>query len=55
MNGDTKSYEWAANLQLIAHQMIDHDSSNEYIACQAALLNRIAAELLVDTPNFKLH
>ena len=55
MNSDIKSYEWAANLQLIADQMITHDDSNRYILNQAALLNRIAAELLVDTPNRELH
>ena len=55
MKVETKSYEWAANLQLIADQMIDHNASNDYILSQASLLNRIAAELLVDTPNFKLH
>ena len=55
MKTETKTYEWAANLQLIADQMIDHNSTNDYILSQATLLNRIAAELLVDSPNFKFH
>ncbi len=55
MKLDSKAYEWAANLQLIADQMIDNGETNQYIVNQATLLNRIAAELLVDSPNFKMH
>ena len=55
MKSEIKSYEWAANLQLIADQMLDHDNSNRNIISQAALLNRMAAELLVDAPDLKFN
>ena len=55
MHNQKKTNEWAANLQVIADQMITEGGSNDYLANQAVLLNRIAAEILVDTPHFRLH
>ena len=54
MNDVSKCYQWAANLQIIADEMLNAGAPTSQLSDHATTLNRMVAEILVDSAHVRL-